>query len=112
MIGHVINYRYEVLEKAGDGNFFSVYKARDKVLNRLVAVKVLSPRAVENKDFAERIMAETQGVQGLTHQNIAKVYESDVHDGTYFTATEYVRGINLKDRIRRTAAPSPAPASH
>lgn len=103
MIGQIINYRYEILEKAGDGTLYSVYKARDKVLNRLVAIKVLSSLAAENKDFAERTVAETQAVQDLVHPNIARVFEADSHDGTYFTAVEYVRGINLKDRIRRTA---------
>lgn len=103
MIGQIINYRYEILEKAGDGTIYSVYKARDKVLNRLVAIKVLSSHAAENKDFAERTVAETQAVQELVHPNIARVFEADSHDGTYFTAVEYVRGINLKDRIRRTA---------
>jgi eukaryotic-like serine/threonine-protein kinase len=109
LIGQVVNYRYEILEKCGDGSFFSVYKARDKVLNRLVAVKVLIPRYAENKDFAERVTAEFQRTIDLTHQNIAKVLEADSADGICFTATEYVRGLNLKDRIRRT---SPFTVSH
>lgn len=103
MIGTVINYRYEILEKCGDGSFFSVYKARDKVLNRLVAVKVLNPEYAKDREFAERLISESQAVEELDHPNIAKVLDADEQDGTYFIATEYVRGVNLKDRIRRTA---------
>jgi eukaryotic-like serine/threonine-protein kinase len=103
LIGKVVNYRYEVLEKCGDGSFFSVFKARDKVLNRLVAVKVLVPPYSQNPDFAERLISEAQMVADLNHPNISRVFEADAHEGDYFIATEYVRGINLKDRIRRTA---------
>jgi len=102
LIGKVVNYRYEVLEKCGDGNFFSVYKARDKVMNRLVAIKVLAPQYSQNGEFADRLITEAQMAGDLTHANIAKVLEADSEDGTYFVAVEYVRGINLKDRIRRT----------
>lgn len=101
LIGQVVNYRYEVLEKSGDGSYYSVYKARDKVLNRLVAVKVLGPQYSLNREFAERLTTEAQNVTELAHPNIARVLEADSQNGTYFTAVEYVRGINLKDRIRR-----------
>ena len=107
MIGQVVNYRYEILEKCGDGSFFTVYKARDKVLNRLVAVKILLPQFAANRDFAERVVAEAQAVSELAHPNIVKVHEADQHDGSYFIAMEYVRGIKLKDKIRRLA-PFPA----
>lgn len=109
MIGKIINYRYEVLEKCGDGSFFSVYKARDKVLNRLVAVKVLSPQYAENCEFAERMISEAQSVTDLNHPHIGKVFESDSMNGVYFTTVEYVRGMNLKERIRRA---SPFPVSY
>jgi serine/threonine protein kinase len=102
LIGKVVNYRYEVLEKCGDGSFFSVFKARDKVLNRLVAVKVLIPPYSQNPDFADRLINESQAVGDLNHPNITRVFESDSHEGVHFMAVEYVRGINLKDRIRRT----------
>ena len=107
MIGQVVNYRYEILEKCGDGSFFTVYKARDKVLNRLVAVKLLLPQYAANKEFAERVIAEAQTSVALSNPNIAKVFEADHQDGIYFIALEYVRGINLKDKIRRLAPFAP-----
>lgn len=103
LIGQVVNYRYEILEKCGDGDFFSVYKARDKVLNRLVAVKTMVPHYAQNQEFSDRMIEETQMAAELNHPNICKVLEADCDDGSYFIALEYVRGINLKDRIRRTA---------
>ena len=103
LIGSVINYRYEILEKIGDGNFFTVFKARDKVLNRLVAIKILQSQYAENEDFARRLCSEMQAASELVHGNITKTIECDRQDGVWFVATEYIRGINLKDRIRRIA---------
>lgn len=110
MIGQVVNYRYEILEKCGDGSFFAVYKARDKVLNRLVAVKILLPQYAANVDFAERVIAETHAVSQLSHPNSVKIYEADHQNNVYFIAMEYIRGIKLKDKIRRLAPFSPAQA--
>jgi eukaryotic-like serine/threonine-protein kinase len=110
VIGQVVNYRYEILEKCGDGSFFTVYKARDKVLNRLVAVKILLPQYSANKEFAERVIAEAQAASNLQHPNIARIYEADHQDSTYFIAMEYVRGLRLKDKIRRLAPLPPAQA--
>lgn len=103
MIGSVVNYRYEILEKVGDGNFFAVYKARDKVLNRLVAVKTLDPKSAENSEFAQRLCAEIQAASKLSHPNITRTYECDRQDNVWYVVTDYVRGINLKERIKRIA---------
>ncbi len=103
MIGSVVNYRYEILEKIGDGNFFVVYKARDKVLNRLVALKILQGKYAENEDFARRICSEMQATAELAHGNITRVIECDRQGDIWFVATEFVRGINLKERIKRIA---------
>lgn len=99
MIDSVINYRYEILERIGQGTFFTIYKARDKVLNKLVAVKVLLPEYEEDTEFGERICAGASSTIGLTHANVARVYESGHENGKYFVVTEYVRGNNLKERI-------------
>lgn len=101
MIGQILNYRYEVLEKVGDGTLFSVYKSRDKVLNRLVAVKVLSKNLMENKDFAAGISQSYQSIAALAHPNIARVLEADCTENECFIAAEFVHGTNVKDRIRR-----------
>ena len=110
MIGQVINYRYEILEKIGDGELFSVYKARDKVLNRLVALKMLSKDLVENKAFATSLCTSYQSLTALAHPKIARVQDADTTAGHCYVACEYVRGISVKERIRR-AGPMTVPLS-
>jgi len=101
LIGQIINYRYEVLEKVGDGDIFSVYKARDKVLNRLVVLKVLPPELAEDDAVAPAIRAGYQDVMKLDHPNIARVMEADATSNEPFVVCDYVRGIDVKDRVRR-----------
>jgi len=108
LIGTVVNYRYEILEKCGDGNFFSVYKARDKVLNRLVAVKVLSPTYSSNIEFANEFISSLQKASELNHPNITKVLDADEDHGLKYVAAEYVHGVNLKERIKRSGPLQPA----
>ncbi len=104
MIGEIINYRYEVLEKIGDGQIFSVYKTRDKVLNRLVALKSLNEEAASNREFAAAVKAGYQSVASLDHPSIARVLDADPESEGNFVACEYARGINVKERIQRAGA--------
>ena len=101
MIGQIVNYRYEVLEKIGDGEMFSAYRARDKVLNRLVALKVLNNDLAAQEDFAAAVVAGYQEVVSLTHGAIARVFDAECSPQSCFVATEYARGINVKERIHR-----------
>lgn len=103
MIGKVLKNRYEVLEKIGDGNLFTVYKCDDKIDNRPVAVKVLLAQYAANRMFAERIIVEAQAMVGISHPGIAEVYDSGEENGEYYVVTEYIRGVDLKERIRRSA---------
>jgi serine/threonine protein kinase len=104
LIGQIINYRYEVLEKVGEGDIFTVYKARDKVLNRLVALKSLNTGFADNVGFATAVRAGYQAVAPLDHPCIARVLEADPASNESFVACEYVRGINVKDRVSRAGA--------
>ena len=101
MIGQIVNYRYEVLEKVGDGEFFSVYKSRDKVLNRLVALKVLFKSFADAPEFRAAVRDGYQSVFRLEHPHIARVYEAELTDKDCFVACEYVRGTDVKERIKR-----------
>lgn len=103
MIGTVYKHRYEVQEKIGEGNLFTVYKAEDKIDNRTVAVKVLLPQYAANRMFAERILVEAQAMVGVSHPGIAEVYDCGEEADTYFVVVEYIRGVALKERIRRNA---------
>lgn len=103
MIGKVIDARYEVLERVNEGSFFTIYKARDRVLDRVVALKVLSPRFATNTEFVERLRAELSAAAALTHTGITRIYETGEFEGRPYVATEFVRGTDLKERIRRAA---------
>lgn len=103
LVGTVLKHRYEVLEKIDDGNLFTVYKCDDKIDNRPVAIKVLLPQYAANRMFAERILVEAQAMIGLAHPGIAEVYDSGEEGGNYYVVMEYIRGVDLKERIRRSA---------
>lgn len=103
MTGRVFRHRYEVQEKIGEGNLFTVYKAEDKIDSRIVAIKMLLPQYASNRMFAERILVEAQAMAGVSHPGIAEVYDSGEEDGVYFVVVEYIRGLDLKERIRRNA---------
>lgn len=101
MIGQIINYRYEVLEKIGDGELFSVYKSRDKVLNRLVALKVLGKEPTDDADFRAAVCEGYEASAGLAHPNIARVLDVDNSSDACLIACEFAHGVSVKDRIRR-----------
>lgn len=101
LIGQVVNFRYEILEKTGEGNLFAVYRTRDKVMNRLAAVKVVNPPFSADAEFCSSLVARAQMLIPLAHPNVARVFEAEMAQDAVFVAEEHVRGINLKERIRR-----------
>jgi hypothetical protein len=97
-----INGRYVTAELLGGGGMAQVFLARDEVLERDVAVKVLRAQYAEDEEFVERFRREALGVASLSHPNIVQVYDRGVsEDGRYYIAMEYVPGGTLKDRIVR-----------
>jgi eukaryotic-like serine/threonine-protein kinase len=108
LIGQIVNYRYEVLEKIGDGAIFSVYKARDKVLNRLVSLKIFRQETSDNTNFCSAVCDGYKTASVLSHSSISKILDTDCSSSVPFVALEYVRGMSVKDRIKRVgAAPVP-----
>lgn len=103
LVGTVLKHRYTVEEKIGDGNLFTVYRCEDKIDNRTVAVKVLASQYASNRMFAERILVEARAMVGISHPGIVEVYDCGEEDGDYYVITEYVRGVDLRERIRRNA---------
>jgi serine/threonine-protein kinase len=103
VINQVVNQRYEVLEKIGDSPLFQVYKARDRVLNRVVAFKTVQPPYANDPNFVEALRAGMMAASNLNHPHITRVLEFGEEEGTPYFVTEFVRGINLKERIRRIA---------
>lgn len=90
----------EILELLGRGGMGAVYKARQKNLDRLVALKVLTIDPEAEGGFGERFQREAQALAKLNHPNIVGVFDFGVIDGLYYFLMEYVDGANLRSLIR------------
>lgn len=99
----LLNERYELGERLAEGSFFLTHRGRDTQSGQPVAIKVLRPEYAVDEAFASRLLAEAQSATNLEHANVAHVYAAWRERGTVVIVTEWVRGINLKDRIRRVA---------
>ena len=96
----VVGNRYEILRKIGDGGMAFVYQARDKLLNRIVAVKVLRPEFVDDQEFLVKFKREAEAVASLSHPNIVNVYDVGEDGKVHYIVMEYVDGQNLKEIIQ------------
>jgi len=90
----------EILECLGRGGMGVVYRARQKTLNRLVALKLLAPERVNDPRFAERFTREAQALAALDHPNIVTIYDFGQAGGFYFLLMEFVDGLNLRRLLR------------
>jgi tRNA A-37 threonylcarbamoyl transferase component Bud32 len=90
----------EILECLGRGGMGVVYKARQKTLNRFVALKLLAPERVREPKFAERFTREAQALAALNHPNIVTIHDFGQAGGFYFLLMEYVDGVNLRQLLR------------
>jgi serine/threonine protein kinase len=90
----------EILEFLGRGGMGVVYKARQKALNRLVALKLLAPERVNDTKFAERFTREAQALAALNHPNIVTIYDFGQAGGFYYLLMEFVDGVNLRQLLR------------
>lgn len=104
MLGKVLGNRYEIIEKIGEGGMALVYKARCRLLNRYVAIKVLKDEFVNDEEFIKKFRRESQAAASLSHPNIVSIYDVgmeriDDHD-VYYIVMEYIKGKTLKDLIK------------
>src|SRR3984885_14903894 len=90
----------EILECLGRGGMGVVYKARQKSLNRFVALKLLAPERVGDAKFAGRFAREAQALAALNHPNIVTIYDFGQAGGFYFLLMEFVDGLNLRQLLR------------
>ncbi len=100
---------YELIEMLGRGGMGEVYKARQKKLNRLVAIKVLPEPFGKLDEFTERFHREAQSLARLNHPNIVTIYDYGTTDGLCYFVMEYIDGVDLKRAIEaRTLTPEEA----
>lgn len=89
----------EILECLGRGGMGVVYKARQKALNRFVALKILAPERSTDSGFAERFTAEARTLASLNHPNIVTIHDFGESGGFYHLVMEYVDGVNLRQAM-------------
>lgn len=94
-----LNNRYHLLEPLGSGGMAQVYRARDLMLERFVAIKVLRPDFSSDPDFQVRFRQEARAAANLSHPNIVTVHDFGFDQGQLFLVMEYVPGTNLKTMI-------------
>lgn len=101
MIGRILGNRYEIVEKIGGGGMSLVYKAKCKVLNRYVAIKVLRDELTSDPDFIAKFKQESLSAASLAHPNIVNIYDTGIEEDIYYIVMEFVKGETLKKYITR-----------
>ena len=102
--GELIDGRYELEELVGSGGNSSVYRARDTLLERNVALKIMHEHHLEDDDYVERFQREARTVAQLSHPNIVTVIDRGEDDGRPFIVFEYVDGDTLDELVEREGA--------
>ncbi|WP_455720882.1 Stk1 family PASTA domain-containing Ser/Thr kinase [Agathobacter sp.] len=100
-VGSFLSDRYEILSKVGAGGMSDVYKAKDHILSRFVAIKVLKQEFSEDSSFVTKFRAEAQSAAVLEHPNIVNIYDVGSENGLYYIVMEYIEGITLKTYIEK-----------
>jgi serine/threonine-protein kinase len=95
----LLNNRYQLLEPLGTGGMAQVYRARDLMLERFVAIKVLHPDYSADGDFQVRFRQEAKAAANLSHPNIVTVHDFGFDQGQLFIVMEHVPGTNLKTML-------------
>src|SRR6266550_4236163 len=108
--GFILGGRYEILEALGEGGMGAVYKARDRELDRLVALKVIRPDLARNPAIIQRFKQELILARQITQRNVVRIFDLGEADGIKFITMEYVDGHDLHSLLRedKTFAPKDA----
>ncbi|MGM0557505.1 MAG: protein kinase domain-containing protein [Myxococcota bacterium] len=96
--------RYDIIDEVARGGMGIVYRARDTVLGRVVAFKILGENLRDNETAVKYFLREARAAAALSHPNIVTIYDAGEQDGEYYMAMEFVEGTTLKQLIKRTGA--------
>ena len=99
--GQKINDRYEIIKSIGEGGIANVYLAKDIILDRNVAIKILRGDLAGDEKFVRRFQREALSASSLSHPNIVEMYDVGEDNGTYYIVMEYVSGMTLKQLIKK-----------
>lgn len=105
--GKILGNRYEIIEKIGNGGMATVYKSKDRVLNRYVAVKILRDEFTTDEEFIKRFRIEAQSAASLTHPNIVSIFDVGNEGSLYYIVMELIKGKTLKEIITEEKGPLP-----
>lgn len=108
MSSKILAGRYELFEKIGEGGMSVVYKAKDRLLNRYIAIKVLKPEFISDQKFIESFRRESQAAASLSHPNIVNIFDVGQEGNIHYIVMELVEGRTLSDLIREQG-PLPYP---
>ncbi len=100
-IGKLLDGRYEILDILGVGGMSVVYKARCRILNRFVAIKILKDEFAQNEELRKHFYNESQAVAKLSHNNIVSIYDVSHKEGLEYIVMELIDGITLKEYMQR-----------
>ena len=100
-IGKMLGSRYEIIEVVGVGGMAVVYRARDTVLGRDVAIKILKEEYAKDPDIRKRFSIESRAVAKLSHHNIVSVFDVGSENGTDYIVMELIEGITLKQYLQK-----------
>src|ERR1700677_1419187 len=107
----VFSERYELIHLIARGGMAEVYRARDRLLDRPVALKVLFPELSVDRSFVERFRREAQAAANLSHPNIVPVFDWGEDSGSYFIVMEFVDGRPLSAVLRESGPLPPEQAA-
>src|SRR5690625_4386256 len=99
--GRLLNERYQIIRTIGGGGMANVYLAKDLILNRDVAIKVLRLEFSNDEEFIARFDREAQSATSLSHPNIVNIYDVGEEDHILYMVMEYVDGLTLKEYIQK-----------
>lgn len=100
MSNKVLAGRYELFERIGEGGMSVVYKAKDKLLNRFVAIKILKPQFINDHKFIDSFRRESQAAASMSHPNIVNIYDVGREGNIHYIVMELIEGKTLSDYIK------------
>ncbi|MGA9814448.1 MAG: tetratricopeptide repeat protein [Terriglobales bacterium] len=108
--GAILGQRYEILQILGEGGMGAVYKARDRELNRMVALKVIRPELAGHQAIIDRFKQELLLATQVTHKNVIRIYDLSEADGMKFITMEFVEGEDLRGLMQQKGKLEPGEA--
>jgi serine/threonine protein kinase/tetratricopeptide (TPR) repeat protein len=111
VIGSILGGRYEILTQLGEGGMGAVYKARDREVERLVALKIIRPELAGNESMLRRFRQELVITRQITHRNVVRIFDMGVLDGVRFISMEFIDGQELANLLKTRSKLPPEEAA-